>query len=49
MTLLHEVCRTAGFMGLGEETVGKLLKVDGLGVNKEEEVGGGGTTASFLD
>ena len=49
MTLLHEVCRTAGFMGLGEETVGKLLKEDGPGVNKEEEAGGGGTTASFLD
>ena len=27
-----EVCRTAGFMGLDEETVGKLLEEDGLGV-----------------
>ena len=33
----NEVCRTAGFMGLDEETVGKLLKEDGLGVVKEEE------------
>ena len=33
-----EVCRTAGFMGLDEETVGKLLEEDGLGVRKEEEV-----------
>ena len=32
-----EVCRTAGFMGLDEETVGKLLEEDGLGVVKEEE------------
>ena len=32
-----EVCRTAGFMGLDEETVGKLLEEDGLGVLKEEE------------
>ena len=32
-----EVCRTAGFMGLDEETVGKLLEEDGLGVRKEEE------------
>ena len=32
-----EVCRTAGFMGLDEETVGKLLGEDGLGVRKEEE------------
>ena len=33
-----EVCKTAGFMGLDEETVGKLLEEDGLGVRKEEEV-----------
>ena len=33
-----EVCRTAGFMGLDEETVGKLLEEDGLGMMKEEEV-----------
>ena len=32
-----EVCRTAGFMGLDEETVGKVLEEDGLGVVKEEE------------
>ena len=32
-----EVCRTAGFMGLDEETVGKLLEEDWLGVVKEEE------------
>ena len=32
-----EVCRTAGFMGLDEETVGKLLEEDELGVRKEEE------------
>ena len=32
-----KVCRTAGFMGLDEETVGKLLEEDGLGVVKEEE------------
>ena len=32
-----EVCRTAGFMVLDEETVGKLLEEDGLGVVKEEE------------
>ena len=32
-----EVCRTVGFMGLDEETVGKLLEEDGLGVMKEEE------------
>ena len=32
-----EVVRTAGFMGLDEETVGKLLEEDGLGVRKEEE------------
>ena len=32
-----EVCRTAGFMGLDEETVGKLLEEDGLGVRNEEE------------
>ena len=32
-----EVCRTAGFMTLDEETVGKLLEEDGLGVVKEEE------------
>ena len=33
-----EVSRTAGFMRLDEETVGKLLEEDGLGVRKEEEV-----------
>ena len=33
-----EVCRTAGFIGLDEETVGKLLDENGLGVVKEEEV-----------
>ena len=32
-----EVCRTAGFMVLDEETVGKLLEEDGLGVVKEEK------------
>ena len=32
-----EVCRTTGFMGLDEETVGKLLEEDELGVTKEEE------------
>ena len=32
-----EVCRTAGFMELDEETMGKLLEEDGLGVVKEEE------------
>ena len=31
-----EVCRTGGFIGLDEETVGKLLEEDGLGVVKEE-------------
>ena len=33
----NEVCRTAGFMGLDEETMGALLEEDGLGVVKEEE------------
>ena len=33
----EEVSKTAGFMGLDEETVGKLLEEDGLGVVKEEE------------
>ena len=33
-----EVSRTAGFIGLDEETVGSLLEEDGLGVRKEEEV-----------
>ena len=37
MRRFDEVCRTAGFMGLDEETVGKLLEEDGLGVAKEEE------------
>jgi hypothetical protein len=32
----EEVCATAGFMGLEEETVGRLLEVDGLGVRREE-------------
>ena len=34
---MGEVCRTAGFMGLDEEMVGKLLEEDELGVRKEEE------------
>ena len=29
-----EVCRSAGFMGLDEETVWKLLDEDGLGVRR---------------
>jgi hypothetical protein len=32
----EEVCATAGFMGLDEETVGRLLEDDGLGVRREE-------------
>jgi hypothetical protein len=32
----EEVCATAGFMGLDEETVGRLLEDDGLGVRTEE-------------
>ena len=32
-----EVCRTAGFVGLDEETAGKLLEEDGLGVREEED------------
>ena len=32
----EEVCGTAGFMGLEEETVGRLLEEDGLGVRREE-------------
>ena len=32
-----EVSRTAGFMGLDEETLGTLLEEDGLGVRTEEE------------
>ena len=32
-----EVSETAGFMGLDEETMGRLLEEDGLGVKKEEE------------
>ena len=30
------MCATAGFMGLDEETVGRLLEDDGLGVRREE-------------
>ena len=37
MRRFDEVCRTAGFIWLDEETVGKLLEEDGLGVVKEEE------------
>jgi WD40 repeat protein len=32
----EEVCATAGFMGLDEETVGRLLEDDRLGVRREE-------------
>jgi hypothetical protein len=32
----EQVCDTAGFMGLGEETVGRLLDDDGLKVKREE-------------
>ena len=34
----EEVSKTAGFTHLDEETVGRLLEEDGLGVRKEEEV-----------
>ena len=33
----EEVSKTAGFMHLDEETVGRLLEEEGLGVRKEEE------------
>ena len=36
-----EVSRTAGFMGLDKETVGKLLEEDGLGLWMEEETSEG--------
>jgi hypothetical protein len=34
----EEVCGTAGFMGLEQETVGRFLEDDGLGVRREEAV-----------